>query len=53
MLPEKEIEKTAKQGVKFVLNSNAHASNQVGQVDGVLKKALRIGLGKEQIINLA
>ena len=52
-LPEKEIEKTAKQGVKFVLNSNAHASNQVGQVDGVLKKALRIGLGKEQIINLA
>ena len=52
-LPEKEIEKTAKQGVKFVLNSNAHASKQVGQVDGVLKKALRIGLGKEQIISLA
>lgn len=52
-LTEAEIELAAKQGAKFVLASDAHQAGEVGIVDGVLKKALGVGLGKDEIINLA
>ena len=52
-LSEAEIELAAKQGARFVLSSEAHACGEVGRVENILEKALRVGLSGEQIVNLA
>lgn len=51
-LSETDIEKAANQGVKFVLSSDAHSPDKVGNIERALEKALNAGLTEEQIINL-
>ena len=51
-LAETDIEKAANQGVKFVLSSDAHSPDKVGNIERALEKALNAGLTEEQIINL-
>jgi putative hydrolase len=41
----------AKQGVKFVINSDAHRPEDVGKLDNGIKVALEAGLDSSQIIN--
>lgn len=51
-MTEQMIEQAAAQGPKFILSSDSHSPNRVGDCGGILKKALNVGLTSKEIINL-
>ncbi|MBQ9942519.1 MAG: PHP domain-containing protein [Christensenellaceae bacterium] len=52
-LSEEMLETAAKTGTRFVLSSDAHQADKVGVMDSALAKALNVGLGEREIVNLS
>ena len=51
-LTEEEIRIAAKADVKFVVSSDAHSPNRVGDFKSGVERALRAGLDPERIVNV-
>ena len=49
---DKEIEIMINEGVKFIMDSDAHAPSQVGEVNLPMNIAFRLGIPESQIVNL-
>lgn len=47
-----EIENVAKTGVKFIINSDAHSPNRIGEVSLPINKAKEAGISSQQIANV-
>lgn len=49
---DKELEIMASEGVKFIVNSDAHSPDRVGEVNKALNLIFRLGLPLNQIVNI-
>ena len=49
---DKELEIMASEGVKFIVNSDAHSPDKVGEVNKALNLIFRLGLPLNQIVNI-
>ncbi len=49
---DKELEIMAGEGVKFIVNSDAHSPDEVGECNNAINTIFRLGLPHEQIVNL-
>lgn len=51
-LSDEELYNVAKTGVKFVIDSDAHSPNRVGEISLVEKMLKRVNINEEQIMNV-
>ncbi len=51
-LTDDELYRVAKTGVNFVIDSDAHTPDRVGEISLVEKQLLRVNVPKEQILNI-
>ena len=51
-LSDDEWDKIASTGVKFVIDSDAHDPNVVGQIDNAISMVERVNINKNQIVNI-
>lgn len=49
---DKELEIMASEGVKFIIDSDAHTPQQVGEVNKPLNVVFRLGIPEAQVVNL-
>ena len=49
---DKEMEIMASEGVKFIINSDAHSPERVGEVNDAINLVFRLGIPTSQIVNL-
>jgi len=49
---DKEIVDMAKEGVKFIINSDAHSPDRVGEVNNAINKIFKLGVSPAQVVNL-
>lgn len=49
---DKELEIMASEGVKFIINSDAHSPDRVGEVNNAINLIFRLGIPTSQIVNL-
>ena len=49
---DKEIEIMISEGVKFIINSDAHSPERVGEVNNAINLAFKLGIPPSQIVNL-
>ena len=49
---DKEMEIMANEGVKFIINSDAHSPDRVGEVNNAINLIFRLGIPVSQVVNL-
>ena len=49
---DQEIVAMAKEGVKFIINSDAHSPDRVGEVNNGINRIFRLGVSPSQVVNL-